>query len=178
MNRLLGSRALRLALAAAVSAGVVVGFALWSGANAWLDLAVLQADPAFALRMPGSDELAEVGTEQEFGIEGRTSAFAGHISGTVATSADVYAFYERELARLGWRPDTPPFSSSSVELENRLYCKTKASFRLAIKDKNRAFQPAFYRGNSYTTVFDARLIAVDPKTACPRPGIPFTTFNP
>ena len=25
---------------------------------------------------------------------------------------------------------------------------------------------------------DARLIAVDPKTACPRPGIPFTTSNP
>jgi len=177
MNRLLGSRALRLALAAAVSAGVVVGFALWSGANAWLDLAVLQADPAFALRMPGSDELAEVGTEQEFGIEGRTSAFAGHISGTVATSADVYAFFDRELGRLGWRLDTPPFSRSTAEIENRLYCKRKASFRLAIKDSS-AFQAAFYRGKSYTTVFDARLIAVDPKTACPRPGIPFTTFNP
>lgn len=82
-----------------------------------------------------------------------------------------YMFYARELARLGWRVDTPPHAMSSAELENRLYCKSKASFRLAIKNKETAFQPAFYRGRSYTTVFDARLIAADPKASCPRPGL-------
>lgn len=160
-----------IALALSLTVVAIVGLQAWSRANAPLLLADLQADPAFALRMPGAGELAEVGAEHAVGIEGRTPTFAGHIFGTLTTSADVYAFYERELGRLGWRLDTPPFASSTAELENRLYCNSKRSFRLAIKNKATAFEPAFYRGRSYTTVFDARLIATDPKTSCPRPGL-------
>lgn len=128
--------------------------------------------------MDGADELAEVGGEARIGIDGSTPTFAGHTFGTTATSAEVYAYYERELARLGWRAELPPFSRSSVELENRLYCTGKASFRLAIKDRDRAFQPAFYRGRTYVTVFDATLIAVNPGQPCPRPPLATTTPIP
>jgi hypothetical protein len=60
---------------------------------------------------------------------------------------------------------------SSVELENREYCTPKAVFRLAIEDKDRAYQPAFCRGQSYTTVIDATLIGIDPGTPCPLPPL-------
>lgn len=164
-------RVASIALTFILSIAAVVGIQLWSLTNAPLRLADLQADPAFALRMPDADELAELGAERAAGAEGSTPMFAGHIFGTRSTSAEVYAFYERELGRLGWRLDTPPFASSTAELENRLFCNSKRSFRLAIKNKDTAFQPAFYRGRSYTTVFDATLIATDPKTSCPRPGL-------
>ena len=157
-------------VALVVAVGAVVGARAWSQANDPLALADLRADPAFALRMPEAEELAQVGGEDTVGIDGSRPAFAGHIYGTAATSADVYGFYERELGRLGWRPETPPYSRSTAELENRLYCESKISFRLAIKNKATAFEPAFYRGRSYATVFDARLIAADPKATCPRPG--------
>lgn len=68
-------------------------------------------------------------------------------------------------------PQTPPFPRSTVELENREYCTPKAVFRLAIKDKDRAFQPAFYRGQNYTTVFDASVIGIDPGPPCPLPPL-------
>ena len=140
-------------------------------ANKPLELADLQADPAFAVRMPGADELAEVGGERRSTLDGAQSPFAGHIFGTLASSAEVYAFYERELARLGWQPETPPFSRSSAELENRLYCTRRATFRLAIKDKDRAFEPAFYQGRVYATVFDARLIGESRSSTCPSPPL-------
>ncbi len=131
----------------------------------------LQNDPAFALRLPDSDVLLEVGSEAQEGIDGSTPAFAGHVFGTSATSTDVYAFYERELGRLGWHVQTPPYGIGSTELENRLYCRSGASFRLAIDDNERAFQPSLYKGRSYTTVFDATLLSSDPAAACPRPTL-------
>jgi hypothetical protein len=103
---------------------------------------------------------------------GSHPAFAGHIFGTRRASADVYAFYDRELASLGWHIDRPPYAMSTVELANKLYCKSRASLRLAIEDKARAYQPSLYQGKAYATVFDARLIAVDPSQACPKPPLP------
>jgi hypothetical protein len=97
--------------------------------------------------------------------------FAGHIYGTTAAGPDVYAFYEAELERPGWRKQALPYPRSTVELENRLYCKSGAQFRLAIKDKDRAFRSEFYGGRTYTTVFDARLIAADPLAPCPLPPL-------
>lgn len=150
-----------------------------SAANKPLELADLQADPAYALRMPGADGLAEVGAERRLTPDGAQSPFAGHIFGTLATSAEVYAFYERVLARLGWRPETPPFSRSTAELENRLYCAGRATFRLAIEDKDRAFQQAFYHGRTYLTVFDARLIGESRSSSCPSaPRSPPPTLIP
>jgi hypothetical protein len=154
---------------------VVVGVALfWPRAAPPLERADLEADPAFALQMPGADELAHVGGDRrfEFGGAFEQQPFAGHIYGATATSADVYSYYESELERLGWLKQSPPYPRSSAELENRLYCKTGLGFRLAIKNKDTAFQAAFYRGREYTTVFDARLHPNDPKSPCPLPPRP------
>lgn len=159
--------------------GIAVAFAawmIWSTPPKTPDHADLVADPAFALRPPDSDQLLEVGDNAFQGIDGGYAAFAGHVFGTTMSSAEVYAWYERELARLGWRIQPPPYSRGSAEIENRLYCRPGASFRLAIDDKTRAFQPALYKGKDYTTVFDATLIAADPRSACPRPPLtPFPT---
>lgn len=84
-----------------VAASAVIGVVFWSQSRAPLERPDLEADPAFALRMPGADELARVGGDRELTIDGPQTPFAGHIFGTTATSAEVYAFYERELARLG-----------------------------------------------------------------------------
>ncbi len=122
--------------------------------------------------MPDADTLAEIGSEAEVGIEGSHPALAGHIFGTQATSAEVYVFYDRELARLGWRVDPPPYAMSTVELDLKIYCRSKALLRLAIEDRARAFQPSLYKGKSYVTVYDSSLIAMDPGEPCPRPPLP------
>ena len=166
-------------VAAAVGALVVIAVAsYWIRSNTERSYADLKSDTAFALRMPGADELGEVGANASLGLEGGHAAFAGHIFGTTAASAEVYAFYDRELARLDWRVDTPPYSRSTVELANKLYCKPRTSFRLAIEDRDRAFQPSFYKGKSYVTVFDATLLAVSPGQPCPRPPLVPTTPIP
>jgi len=159
---------------------VLVGFALfWPRATLPLERADLEADAAFALQMPGADELARVGGDRLSTLEGEQFPFAGHIYGTTAPSADVYAFYEAELTRLGWRAQTPPYPRSSVELENRIYCKSDAEFRLAIKNMDTAFQGAFYRGRTYMTVFDARLLPNDRRAPCPLPPTrPRSTTRP
>jgi hypothetical protein len=144
---------------------------LWPRAIMPFERADLEADATFDVQMPGADELARVGGDRRFTLDGEQVPFAGHIYGTTATSADVYAFYESELARLGWHKQALPYPRSSAEIENRLYCKTGAEFRLAIKNKETAFRPEFYRGRVYTAVFDARLIAVDPRSPCPLPPL-------
>lgn len=117
--------------------------------------------------MPGADELAHVGDERHNSIEGPQPPFEGFIFGTLSSRDTVYTFYEGELARLGWKREPRVLGMSTVELEVREYCMPRVVFRLAIKDKARAFQPDFYRGRDYVTVFDARLIGVDPTGKCP-----------
>ncbi|HYR94983.1 MAG TPA: hypothetical protein VEP48_12345 [Methylomirabilota bacterium] len=148
---------------------VALAAILWTRENTPLDHAALRSDPAFAIRMPGADELAEVGSDAQAGIDGSFAAFAGRVFGTMSPSSEVYRFYERELGRLGWYIDPPPYSMSTVEIENRSYCEKKVWFRLAINDKSKAFQPSFYNGRDYVTVFNATLIAVDAGAPCPRP---------
>jgi len=159
---------------------VFVGVAMfWPRASAPLERADLEAEAAFAVQMPGADELARVGGDRRFTLEGEQNPFAGHIYGTTATSADVYAFYETELARLGWRKQLPPYPRSTAELENRIYCKIGAEFRLAIKNQDTAFQAGFYRGRTYTTVFDATVLSGDPRSPCPLlPRSPRPTTRP
>ncbi|OGO73525.1 MAG: hypothetical protein A3G84_07310 [Chloroflexi bacterium RIFCSPLOWO2_12_FULL_71_12] len=139
-----------------------------SAADLEPDLAELQADPGYALVMPGADLLATVGDRRISTITGPQPAFAGHIFGTFASSDEVYAWYEAELSRLGWSKDRA-FGRSTVELENREYCRpgSGARFRLAIKDKDRAFREELYKGRDYVTVFDARLMAVPMNAPCP-----------
>lgn len=126
----------------------------------------LERDVASNLRMSGADELAHVGDERRTTIEGAQRPFEGRIFGTMATAEEVFAFYGRELMALGWQRQQA-VGRSTVELDLRSWCKPKIWFRLAIVDRARAFQPAFYRGRDYTTVFDATLIGTDPKSACP-----------
>lgn len=132
------------------------------------DIAELQADPSYALSMPGADLLATVGDRQINTITGAQPAFAGHIFGTLVPSAEVYGWYEAELSRLGWQKDRA-LGRSTVELENREYCRagSGARFRLAIKDRDRAFSEDLYKGRDYVTVFDARLTAVPVNSRCP-----------
>ena len=123
-------------------------------------------NPAVALRMPGADQLGHVGGERIRTLDGEQQPFEGYIFGTAASSDEVFAFYTQELVRLGWKPDSSG-GLSTVELEVRWWCTPKAGFRLAIEDKVRAFEPAFYKGRDYATVFDATVIAYGEISACP-----------
>lgn len=126
----------------------------------------LVEDPAAGLRMPAADELAHVGDERRTTIDGPQRPFEGRIFGTMATAEEVFAFYDRELTSVGWQRRLA-LGLSTVELDLRSWCKPKVWFRLAIKDKERAFQPGFYRGRDYTTVYEATLIGTDPTSPCP-----------
>jgi hypothetical protein len=160
-----------LGILALVAVIAVVAVVLWRPGVKPFTHADLLADPAFALRLPASDQLLEVGSDASSGIDGSVAAFAGHIFGAAATSADVYVFYERELARLGWLVEPPPYARATTETDIRLYCKVGVIFRLAIDDKAKAFAPSVYKGKDYVTVFDATLVANDPSFPCPRPPV-------
>jgi hypothetical protein len=154
--------------------GVVVSLVLIFAASACaaspLERSDLEADPASRIRMPGADVLTHVADERHTSIEGPQPPFEGFIFGTMSSRDAVYAFYEAELARLGWKREPRVLGRSTVELDLREYCKPKVFFRLAIKDKARAFRPEFYGGRDYVTVFDARLVGVDPTGKCPSDG--------
>lgn len=135
-----------------------------------LERSGLVKDPAVALRMPGADQLGHVGGERIKTLDGEQEPFEGYIFGTAASTEEVFAFYEQELGRLGWKPNGSA-GMSTVELDVRWWCSPKISFRLGIEDKARAYQPGFYKGKSYTTVFDARLLPYG-GTTCPRPSPP------
>lgn len=136
-----------------------------------LERSDLAKDPAVALRMPGADQLGHVAGDRMKTLDGEQQAFEGYIFGTAASIVDVFDFYGRELARLAWKPNGSMVGASGVELDLRWWCTSKVAFRLGIKDKARAFQPAFYRGKDYATVFDARLLPYGGAT-CPYPSPP------
>jgi hypothetical protein len=131
-----------------------------------LDRADLAKDPAASVRMPGAEELLHVGNVRRMTIDGQQRAFDGRIFGVMVPSAELIAHYDRELLALGWQRERAT-GLSTVELELRSWCKPKLWFRLGIADKERAFDPALYRGRDFVTVFDARLVGVDPKSECP-----------
>ena len=131
-----------------------------------LERSDLVKDPAVALRMPGADQLGHVGGERIKTLDGEQQAFEGYIFGTAASTDEVFVFYTQELARLAWKPNGSMVGASGVELDLRWWCTSKVAFRLGIKDKARAFQPAFYRGKDYATVFDATLLPYGGAT-CP-----------
>ena len=134
--------------------------------NPFPERSVLLAEPAATLRMAGAEELAKVGDERRMTIEGPISAFEGAIFGSQASALEVFAFYDRELRRLGWVQDRFVIRST-VELDAWGWCKPRLLFRLAIKDRERAFEPRFYQGRTYATVFDARIRGRDPDAPCP-----------
>ncbi len=81
------------------------------------------------------------------------------------------AFYERELANLGWTRYNGGVNRSSTDLPVDGWCNPRITFRLAIKDPDpRVNKPRFdSTGQPYPTVFDAGLVALSPEEKCPGP---------
>ena len=116
--------------------------------------------------MPGAVELLHFGGDNQMTIDGPIDAWDGYIFGVPVTPAEVFAFYGQELARLGWREDTR-LTQLTTETDVRVWCSSSANFRIGIKDQARAFQPDFYRGQSFRTVYEARITARGPGASCP-----------
>lgn len=135
-------------------------------ANGFVDRATLSKEPAAQLRLPRASELAHVGRERTTTFEGPRSGFDGYILGTDADQETVYAYYARELERLGWTRETTG-SASTDEITAWWWCKPRMNYRLAIKDQKKAFRPEFYQGQTFRTVFDATLIGREPGIPCP-----------
>ncbi len=131
----------------------------------------LQGDPASKLRMPSAVELLHFGGDNQMTLDGPLDAWDGYIFGVPVDAAEVLAFYDRELARLGWSVDPLRLTQLSTETEAKVWCRSLLAFRIGIKDQARAFQPDFYRGQTFRTVYEARITAQPPGTTCPaRPG--------
>ena len=133
----------------------------------FVDRATLLNEPAARLRFPGSVELAHVGAERVTTVEGPQSAFDGYILGSDADADEIHSYYARELERLGWQRDLIAGVKSTAEIEAWGWCRGRIDYRLAIKDAQRAFQPGFYGGRTFRTVFDARLVSRRLSTPCP-----------
>ncbi len=131
------------------------------------DLSSLQRDSATALRMPDAVDLAHFSGDRQSTIDGHQTAFDAHVFGVEVSNSDVHAFYERELLRLGWKPDPAATSPDTVELDAWGWCKGAMIFRIGIQDQARAFRPDFYRGQTLKSVFDARIQGRDPARGCP-----------
>lgn len=58
-------------------------------------------------------------------------------------------------------------SQLTTESDARAWCRALLTFHIGIKDQARAFQPDFYRGQTFRTVYEARITARSLGTACP-----------
>ncbi|MBI3521828.1 MAG: hypothetical protein HY071_01855 [Chloroflexi bacterium] len=131
------------------------------------DLAALQRESAASLRMPDTVDLGHFYSDKLSTLEGPQRAFDAHVFGVQSSDVDVHAFYDREITRLGWQYDFLATSISSVELAAWGWCKGAMVFRIGIQDQPRAFRSEFYKGQTFRTVFDARIRGRDPSLGCP-----------
>jgi hypothetical protein len=137
-----------------LSLAVVVAFLLTQcAANAPLDYDQLRADPAYAIRMPGAGAIGEAGGRRAFTLAGEQPAFATRVYWTDASASDVYAYYAREVERLGW-VYTGSNGRATTELEVRYWCKPYAEVRIAIEDPSKLGPGS----GSYPTRFDVSII--------------------
>lgn len=139
--------------------------------NPYLPLAALKAEEASRLRLPGAEVLRRVGGERFNNITGPQGSFTGAVYGTQATQAEVFAFYERELTRLGWVADYKPGVGTGELPNGRGWCKPRMYYRLAIYDPRRYERTGITDGARFGTVFDARLQAIE--RGCPYTPPPF-----
>lgn len=100
-------------------------------------------------------------------ITGPQPSFFGHVYGVQLTTDDVFRFYDRELTRLGWKPDARPIPTT-VEVDGWGWCKPQLDFRLALFDPAQYERVGVREGSQYRGVFDARVQGTT--QSCPRPG--------
>ena len=154
---------LAVALAFAV---IVISYLMLSRELGYSDLA---GDPAYALRMPGSEDLGSGGGDTNNFLGRNDFAFATRTFGVEVAPQEVFAYYDRELARLGWQ-SYPSRVSSSLHLQDRWYCRSGAVIDLATIDQTRSSLPA------HKTIFDVALLATPPGEACPPRSSPLPTI--
>jgi len=136
--------------------------------NPYLPQSALQNEPAAKLRYPGATQLGRVSHERETTFDGPLPAVDGFVFGADVGREDLFAYYDRELRRLGWQQDDYGIYETTVETDMWGWCKPRMSFRLAIKDQDRAYDPSFYKGRTYRTVFEANLQGRDADVPCPK----------
>jgi len=150
---------------------VIVIAALLSGCladNPYVSRSTLQAEAAAKLRYPGVTELSRGGHDREMTIDGPLPAVDGTIFGADADRDALFSYYDGELRRLGWQQDGYGVYRTTVETDAWGWCKPRMTFRVAIEDQSRAFQPSFYKGQTYRTVFEANLQGRDADVPCPK----------
>jgi len=159
-------------IASHVARAIVLAAVLSSCAppERFVDRVALLADPAAKLRPTGVVELGHVSSDRITNVEGNQAAFDGYIFGTQDTEQGVLTYYEAELRRSGWLRDRMSAFRATTETVAWGWCKGRIDFRLAVEDQKRAFLPDFYRGQTFVTVFDARLQSRDLSLPCPMPS--------
>jgi hypothetical protein len=113
----------------------------------------LRADPAFAIQMPGAEVIGEAGTRRAFTFEGQQPAFASRTYRTDESASDVYAYYTREVERLGWIY-TGSNGRATTELDVRFWHKPYGFIRIAIQDQGKLGPGSGW----YPTRFDVSIV--------------------
>jgi hypothetical protein len=113
----------------------------------------LRADPAFAIQMPGAEAIGEGGARRVYTFEGQQPAFVWRTYGSDANASEVYAYYTREVERLGWIY-TGSNGRATTELDVRFWHKLYGFIRIAIQDQ-RKLGPG---SGSYPTRFDVSIV--------------------
>ena len=129
-----------------------------------LPVSALRAEAASQLAPPGAVVQRTVQSEQFNNITGHEAAFYGHLFGVPASASDIHAFYDREMAKLGWRITRRP-SRTTIDIGGWAWCKPKLLFSLLIIDPRSYSQIPLTGAEQYPTVIDARLAGTD--EGCP-----------
>ena len=117
----------------------------------------LEALPEASLMLPGSEELADGGSERAQGIEGVTQATTWVILGTDSSVEDVLAFYETELAEDGWVQY--PMARTTSEIEAHAWRRDEARSRIRLSFKETEEWYLRIEGSDrFATLYELRLI--------------------
>lgn len=136
--------------------------------NPYLPQSALQSESAAKLRYPGATQLGRVSSDRGMTFDGPLPAVDGFVFGADVDREGLFAYYDRELRRLGWQQDGYGIYETTVETDAWGWCKPRLTFRLAIKDQSRAYDASFYKGQTYRTVFEANLQGRDADVLCPK----------
>jgi hypothetical protein len=133
----------------------------------FVPLAVLRTDPAAALQLPGATLLGNGTSETETARVrgGYAPARIVHWHGTQAGTAEVFAFYDRELRAAGFTLTESVTVLLGTESDAWIWCKPSAAFRLAIVIQGEHDLTALLQGKAYSTLLLTLLTSRD-NTPC------------